>query len=118
MIRHESDKRPYPVYGEGERRVLKQVLIGPRDGFSGFLRRFTVPPGGSTAYHHHDWYHAVYILEGSGVVRIEGSEHPLKEGSAVFVEGGREHSFSATGSGQLVFLCLVPESGDSYSEND
>jgi mannose-6-phosphate isomerase-like protein (cupin superfamily) len=35
------------------------------------------------------------VLEGSGVLEVEGTEVPVQEGSAVFVEAGAEHHFSA-----------------------
>jgi mannose-6-phosphate isomerase-like protein (cupin superfamily) len=38
----------------------------------------------------------VYIvLEGSGVLEVEGDSVPVKEGTAVFVEAGADHRFSA-----------------------
>jgi mannose-6-phosphate isomerase-like protein (cupin superfamily) len=35
------------------------------------------------------------VLEGSGVLQVEGKEVPVREGSAVFVEAGADHRFSA-----------------------
>jgi mannose-6-phosphate isomerase-like protein (cupin superfamily) len=35
------------------------------------------------------------VLEGSGVLEVEGEQVPVKEGSAVFVEAGADHRFSA-----------------------
>jgi len=35
------------------------------------------------------------VLDGSGVLEVEGTEVPVSEGSAVFVEAGAEHHFSA-----------------------
>ena len=35
------------------------------------------------------------VLEGSGVLEVEGESVPVSEGSAVFVEAGAEHRFSA-----------------------
>jgi mannose-6-phosphate isomerase-like protein (cupin superfamily) len=35
------------------------------------------------------------VLEGSGVLEVEGREVPVHEGSAVFVEAGADHRFSA-----------------------
>jgi mannose-6-phosphate isomerase-like protein (cupin superfamily) len=38
----------------------------------------------------------VYIvLEGNGVLEVEGESVPVAEGSAVFVEAGAEHRFTA-----------------------
>jgi quercetin dioxygenase-like cupin family protein len=118
MVRHESEKKPYPFYGEGDKQVLKQILVGPRDGYDGFLREFTVPPGGSTPYHHHEWFHVVYILEGSGFVKIDDTEQPILAGSVVHAAAGVSHGFFNTGEGPMRFLCLVPKKGDGYSEAD
>jgi mannose-6-phosphate isomerase class I len=35
------------------------------------------------------------VLEGTGVLDVEGTAVPVKEGDAVFVEAGAEHRFSA-----------------------
>ena len=35
------------------------------------------------------------VLEGSGVLDVEGESIPVKEGDAVFVEAGADHRFSA-----------------------
>jgi mannose-6-phosphate isomerase-like protein (cupin superfamily) len=38
----------------------------------------------------------VYIvLEGTGVLEVEGERVPVKEGTAVFVEAGADHRFTA-----------------------
>src|SRR6266511_5522651 len=35
------------------------------------------------------------VLEGTGVLQVDGDEVPVREGSAVFVEAGADHRFSA-----------------------
>ena len=35
------------------------------------------------------------VLEGSGVLEVEGTPVPVKEGDAVFVEAGADHRFTA-----------------------
>ena len=35
------------------------------------------------------------VLEGTGVLEVEDQQVPVKEGSAVFVEAGADHRFSA-----------------------
>jgi len=35
------------------------------------------------------------VLEGSGVLEVEGEQVPVKEGSAIFVEAGADHGFRA-----------------------
>jgi quercetin dioxygenase-like cupin family protein len=118
MVRHESDIKPYAVYGQGTHQVHKQILLGPRDGFTGYLREFTLEPGGHTPYHRHDWYHVVYVLEGEGSVKVEEVDCPLQVGSVVYAPAGKTHGFSNTGRTRMRFLCLVPEKGDTYGESD
>jgi len=118
MVIHESKRKTREVYGEGLRSVRKQILVGPREGFAGYLREFTLDPGGYTPYHQHDWPHVVYILEGEGSLRTEHGEQALESGSVVYTAPGSLHGFSNTGSGALRFLCLVPEKGDAYSPED
>jgi mannose-6-phosphate isomerase-like protein (cupin superfamily) len=43
----------------------------------------------------HDDDEIYVVLEGSGVLQVEGGEVPVSEGSAVFVEAGADHRFTA-----------------------
>jgi mannose-6-phosphate isomerase-like protein (cupin superfamily) len=36
-----------------------------------------------------------FVLEGTGVLQVEGEEVPVREGSAAFVEAGADHRFTA-----------------------
>ena len=49
------------------------------------------------------------VLEGSGVLDVEGEQVPVQEGAAVFVEAGNEHRF--TGYEQLALLVLFERKG-------
>lgn len=114
MVRHESDIKPVDMQGNGIVGVTKQIVIGPKDGYDGFFRVFTVQPGGNSPYHAHDWFHANYILEGRGKLVIEGEEKAVRAGSVAYIEGGKKHNFVNTGTTPFKFICLVPQSGDAY----
>jgi len=43
----------------------------------------------------HDDDELYMVLEGTGVLEVEGQQVPVKEGTAVFVEAGAEHRFTA-----------------------
>jgi len=43
----------------------------------------------------HEWDEIYVVLEGTGVLDVEGDAISLKEGGAVFVRAGAEHRFSA-----------------------
>jgi len=114
MVRHESDIKPVDMQGKGVVGVTKQMLMGPKDGYDGFFRVFTVQPGGNSPYHAHAWFHANYVLEGQGKIVIEGVENPVKAGSVAYIDGGKNHNFVNTGNTPLKFICLVPQEGDAY----
>jgi len=89
--------------------VAKQVLIGPKQGWRDHIMRlFTVAPGGYTPRHIHDWPHINYVTQGSGVIYLEGKEHPLSPGSFAYVPAGAEHQFRNTGSAALSLICIIP----------
>ena len=114
MVRHESEVKSADMAGNGVVGVTKRILIGPNDGYDGFLRVFTLQPGGRTPHHTHPWFHANYILEGEGKVLIDNVDHPIKAGSVAYIDGEKKHCFVNTGSVPLKFICLVPQAGDSY----
>jgi len=43
----------------------------------------------------HDDDEIYVVLEGTGVLEVEGHEVPVREGTAVFVEAGADHGFTA-----------------------
>ena len=57
-------------------------------GVGGHL--FAVPEDEVT--HHHPYSEYYVVLEGSGVVEVEGKQVPLEAGSVVMVEAGERHS--------------------------
>ena len=88
--------------------VLRKV-VSEQDGAPNFIMRvLEVRPGGSTPHDNHPWEHEVFVLRGQGVVVQESVEHPLREGSVVFVPGGEDHQFRNTGSETLEFICVIP----------
>jgi mannose-6-phosphate isomerase-like protein (cupin superfamily) len=44
------------------------------------------------------------VISGTGIVRLDGVEHPLKPGSVVRVLGGELHDFVNTGTEELVMI--------------
>jgi mannose-6-phosphate isomerase-like protein (cupin superfamily) len=43
----------------------------------------------------HDDDEIYVVLEGTGVLQVEGDEVPVREGTAVFVQAGADHRFTA-----------------------
>jgi mannose-6-phosphate isomerase-like protein (cupin superfamily) len=64
--------------------------------------------------HHHDPPEIYYIVEGEGVVIVDGESHDVCAGSAVFIPGGAEHSLANRGSTPLRLLYAF--AADSFED--
>ncbi len=66
--------------------------------------RLTVDPSSTTTHLHIGAEEVLYVLEGTGEVRVEDSTHPVSPGRAVFVPEGAEHSYVNSGQAPLVIV--------------
>ena len=113
MIVAAKDETPSKkVTAPGFEGASMQALVGPEQGWEGYVMRLvTVEGGGHTSRHAHPWPHINYVAKGEGVLFLEGEEHPLKEGSYAYVPSDAEHQFLNSGAEKLEFICIVPEEG-------
>ena len=95
--------------------VIKSVgaaanpVLGPDDGTPNYVMLWVQhPPGGSSAQHVHAWEHQAYIVEGEGVLWVEGEEYPIRAGDAVLVPPDVEHQFRNTGEVTLSRVTVNP----------
>jgi quercetin dioxygenase-like cupin family protein len=113
LIGKSEEQAGLQLVGEDIRDVVKRVLVGPDDGWDGWVMRlFDVGPGGHTPRHAHGWPHINYILNGRGLLRVNGDERPIETGSFAVIPAQTEHQFFNTGVERLRFLCIVPAEGD------
>ena len=67
-----------------------------------------VPPGRSTLPHRLDRSTEIYyILAGSGVMTIGEESSPVRPGEIILIPPGAVQHIQNTGTGDLVFLCIV-----------
>lgn len=93
--------------------VMKQVLVGPEQGWKGWVMRlFTISGEGYTPRHTHPWPHINYIVSGKGTLFLNGEEYEVQAGSVAYVPDNLEHQFKNAGSDDFTFICIVPEEGD------
>jgi len=103
-----------PVQTEGAQDVSMRLLLSKEDGARNFvMRMFEIGPGGHTPYHSHDWEHEIFVLEGKGIVSLEGQDYPLSAGDVFLVPEGSMHQFRSAGPQSFRFLCLVPPRGQA-----
>jgi quercetin dioxygenase-like cupin family protein len=97
--------------GESEWKTLISAGLTSSAGLTMGVAR--LPPGGSLRTHRHEQHEAYLVLDGSGIVTIDGAAHPLSQGVAVFIPGGASHSVEATGRSDLqVAYVLAADSFD------
>ncbi len=102
-----SDQNPGLTY-----KLLIDASNAETDGFSfGILR---LESGASLLPHHHDPQESYFILEGEGLMHLNGSEQAVGPGSVVYVPRCHRHGITNTGSKPLVFIWTFPT--DTWSE--
>ncbi len=73
-----------------------------------------LPPGGWLGAHRHEPAEIYHVLEGQGVVRLDGWDHELGVGSSVFIPGDLEHGIRNAGTASLRFFYTFAV--DSFDE--
>ena len=105
----ESFWQPVPANGF-VRNLLNQAKTG---GFSRFsMGTQTVAPQSFIREHTHDEHEEViFVLEGKGIARLDGVEHPIEKGSCVFIGHNRKHHFLNPNDEPLSFVFLLMPGG-------
>ncbi|MGH0054139.1 MAG: cupin domain-containing protein [Sphaerochaetaceae bacterium] len=93
--------------------IVKQILIGPEQGWDDYVMRlFTLEQKGKAPHHSHPWQHVIFAVEGEGNLLMDGKDYALTSGSVAYVPEGIDHQVSNAGTQQFVFICIVPKRGD------
>ena len=102
--------QPVPANGF-VRNILNQATTGAVAEFS--MGTQTVAPGCFIREHTHEREEEViFVLAGRGSARIDGIDHAIETGSAVFVDRGRKHHFlNGSTTEPMTFLWLLMPGG-------
>jgi quercetin dioxygenase-like cupin family protein len=101
------------VNAPGAVNAFKQVLVGPLQGWDGWvMRQFTLGKSGCTPRHSHSWPHINFVVKGTGTLLLQGEEREIGPECAAYIPGGAVHQFKNTGESELSFICIVPEEGE------
>jgi quercetin dioxygenase-like cupin family protein len=108
-----KDLKEIEVIAPGVKNAFKKTLIGPEQGWDGWVMRlFTLKEDGMTPHHSHPWPHINYIISGRGTLNLDGKDTSLGEGSLAYVPSNTKHQFKNDAKENFVFICIVPEKGD------
>lgn len=71
------------------------------------LAEASLKPGQAAEYHlHKTSLEIYYILEGEGLMEIDGENEKVTTDQAIFIPPGSKHRITNTGDGQLRLLCF------------
>jgi mannose-6-phosphate isomerase-like protein (cupin superfamily) len=103
-----------PALGAGKDREFRYLVnedLGCRD-----VTQFvgTIPPG-RAPMHAHVYDEVVYVLEGEGVLHIDGTSTPIGAGSCIHLPPQELHCLENVGEGRMRVLGVFHPSGDPAS---
>jgi mannose-6-phosphate isomerase-like protein (cupin superfamily) len=107
-----AERPSLPASPNREFRYLVNQDVGCRD-----VTQFVgVIPPGRAGMHSHTYDEVVYVLEGDGVLHLDGSEsRPIARGSCIHLPPLREHSLENVGESPMRVLGVFHPSGDPAS---
>ena len=85
--------------GDSEWKTLISAGLTATQGLTLGVAR--LPANGTLRAHRHEQHEAYLLLEGTGVVTIDGSSRAVGPGDSVFIPGNAVHSIEATGERDL-----------------
>jgi len=86
--------------------LMKKELAGI-DAREMYMGTAEIAPGAGAGRHFHDGHEVGYVLEGSGVMEVEGQGPvPVKAGDHYHIEAGKRHDARNTGAGPLKVVAV------------
>ena len=100
----DRDAAPFTTVDGSTIRELLNVVHPPTANQS--LAEATLEPGAATTRHHHRVCEEIYfLLEGTGVMEVDGEEREVGPGDAILIPPGARHRITAHAGRRLRFLC-------------
>lgn len=110
-IRKHAEQIPFTTKDGSTIRSLLDLSNAPVRNQS--LAEATLPPGTETERHYHrlseEFY---YLLEGCGLMEIDGAEKEVGPGDAILIPAGAWHQIRAIGHMRFLCCCAPPYAHD------
>ena len=106
-----ADREPLMAKPDREFRYLVNQDLGCPDvtQFIGLI------PPGRAPMHSHSYDEVIYVVEGEGVLHLDGVETPISAGTCIHLPPLEEHCLENTGGGTMRVLGVFHPSGDPAS---
>jgi mannose-6-phosphate isomerase-like protein (cupin superfamily) len=98
-----------PEFIAGDNCVLREILHPAKAdlAFRYSLAHAVVKPGDTTWEHRLRTSEVYYIIEGEGVMHINGESSPVHSGSTVYIPPTARQCITNSGKKDLAFICIV-----------
>jgi mannose-6-phosphate isomerase-like protein (cupin superfamily) len=106
-----ADREPHTAKPDREFRYLVNEDLGCPD-----VTQFVglIPPG-RAPMHSHSYDEVIYVVEGEGVLHLNGTETPIAAGTCIHLPPLQEHCLENTSGGTMRVLGVFHPSGDPAS---
>lgn len=112
IVANENALKAVAVNHPDAKKAHMKVPIGAEQGWvDHVLRIIELEAEGHSPRHSHDWPHINYIIEGEGLVHMDGKDYPVTGGGYAYIPANVEHQFLNTADSPLRFICIVPKEG-------
>lgn len=93
----------------GDNCRLREILHPDKEAFSlrYSLAHAVVKPGDTTWLHRLRTSEVYFILEGEGIMHIDGESSAVMKGSTVYIPPHASQNITNSGTEDLIFICIV-----------
>ena len=105
ILQHEKDiakEQAGPHNGGG--RTVSYPFFEGTEGFDMAFRKRILKPGSAIGYHLQKEDEVYYILEGTGVMQMNGDSFQIRAGDAILTRPGSSHGLRPEGNNDLTLL--------------
>ena len=107
ILQHEKDiakNQPGPHNGGGQ--TIAYPFFEGTEGFDIAFRKRILKAGSSIGYHLQKEDEVYYILEGNGILQMNGDSLAVKTGDAILTRPGSSHGLKPAGTADLTLLIV------------
>jgi len=95
---------PAPHAGPG--RSTGYSFFEKAPGFKQVFRKRVLHPGAAIGYHLQKEDEVYYVLSGTGIMQMNGTEFPVKAGDGILTRPGSSHGLKQTGKDDLALIIV------------